>query len=354
MKIALVHDDLVQWGGAERVLAAISEIYPNAPIFTSVYDYKNPLLKKFFANKRIITSFIQKIPAWQTFYKGLLPFYPLAFESFDFSEYDLVLSQTTRSAKAIITKPNTKHVCYCHTPPRYLWNYSGFKIPKIMKPYISYCRIFDSISSKRVDYWLAGSENAKHRIKDIYHVDSDILPPFVDLEKFQDIKPFNGGYYLVISRLNSYKRVDLAVEAANILQVPLKIVGNGPQENNLRKIAGPTVDFIGSVDERTLVLLIAGCRALIVGNEEDFGLTPLEAQALGKPVVAYGSGGVLETVLDGQTGILFKSQSVEVLTQALVKLDKEGYNGSKCQSQANKFSKSQFMDMLQAYINSLN
>lgn len=354
MKVALVHDDLVQWGGAERVLLAMSEVFPDAPIFTSVYDFKNPLLKSAFGKKKVITSFMQKLPGWKTFYKGLLPLYPLAFESFDFSDFDLVISQTTRSAKAIITKPGIKHICYCHTPPRYLWHYSGFKIPKIIQPYISYSRLYDSISARRVDYWLAGSKNAQLRIKDIYNADSEVLPPFVDLEKFQKVKTFDGGYYLVISRLNSYKRVDLAVMAANTLKVSLKVVGSGPQEASLKKIAGATVDFVGNVDEDTLILLLAGCKALIVSSEEDFGLTPLEAQALGKPVVAYGAGGVLETVLDGVTAVLFNSQTVDALTSALIQLDKQGYNESTCQSQARKFSKSQFMDMLQAYINSLN
>ena len=354
MRVALVHDDLVQWGGAERVLLAISEAFPDAPIFTSVYDYKNPLLKKFFHQKKIITSFIQKFPGWGMFYKQLLPLYPLAFESFDFSDFDLVISQTTRSAKAIITKPETKHICYCHTPPRYLWKYSGFKIPKVFQPYMSYSRVFDRISAARVDYWLAGSENAKSRIMDVYKADSEVLPPFVDLDKFQGVKPFNGGYYLVISRLNSYKRVDLAVNTADALQIPFKIVGSGPQEETLRKIAGPTVDFVGSVDENTLIWLLAGCKALVVAGEEDFGLTPLEAQALGKPVVAYGAGGALETVIDGETGVLFNDQTVEALSQALIRLDKQGYNEIKCLSQAQKFSKAYFMDRLQTYINSLD
>lgn len=344
MRIALVHDDLVQWGGAERVLAAMAEIFPDAPIYTSIYDDNNMFLKQHFASKKIITSFIQKIPGWKSLYKILLPLYPIAFEQFDFSDFDLVISHTTRFAKSIITKPQTYHICYCHTPPRFLWNFSGEQSPAWLNPYFSFLKNYDLVVSKRIDKWIAGSQNAKQRIREIYRADAEVIYPFVDLKKFSHIEPFDGGYLLVVSRLNYYKRVDLTVKVASKLKLPLKIIGSGPQERALKKLAGATVEFLGSVDEELLLMTLAGCKALVIAGEEDFGLTALEAQALGKPVIAYKKGGVLETVLDKETGYLFSQQTIEDLTGALVDLDKRGYNQMKCRWQAGRFSKDNFTE----------
>lgn len=351
MKVALVHDDLMQWGGAERVLVALSEIFPDATIYTSVYNKENPLLAKHFKDKKIITSFLQKIPGWKGMYKALLPLYPIAFEQFDFSGYDLVISQTTRFAKSIITKPETKHVCYCHTPPRFLWGFSGEKVAGFLKGYFRFLRFYDRIASKRVDLWLAGSKNAQQRIEKVYQSSSRVLYPFVDLERFVNVETFEGGYLLVVSRLNRYKRIDLVIKAAKKIKLPLKIVGSGPEEANLRNLAGEGVEFVGGVDEKTLTDLFSGCKALVVAGEEDFGLTPLEAQALGKPVVAFSKGGALETVIDGQTGFLFPEQTVESLVLALQNLDKNGYNEKKCRQQAARFSKEAFVVNLQNIIN---
>ncbi|QQG43440.1 MAG: glycosyltransferase [Candidatus Daviesbacteria bacterium] len=340
MRVAIVHDDLVQWGGAERVLEGLTQIYPNAPIFTSVFDYSNNQLKERFANKKIITSFLQKIPGWKFLYKALLPLYPIAFEQFDFSDFDLVISHTTRFAKAIITKPETVHICYCHSPPRFLYNFNGqFKIP-----FLNWLRYFDHVSSARVDYFLAGSKNAKERIKQVYNKDSQVLYPYIDLKRFEGIEIFNGGYFLVIARLNQYKRVDLAITACQKLKIPLKIVGNGPQMSNLRKMVdgNSRVEFLGQVSDELVVRLLAGCRALILAGEEDFGLTPLEAQALGKPVIAYQSGGALETVIGGKTGVFFPQQSVESLIKAIKRLENIQINPQDCQKNARRFSLENF------------
>src|SRR3989344_7089135 len=196
MKIALVHDDLIQWGGAEKVLAEISNIFPDAPIYTAISDLKNPHLARNFKGKKIFTSFLQKLPMHVRLYKALLPLYPIAFEQFDFSQYDVVLSHTTRFAKSIITKPETKHICYIHTPPRFLWNFSGEKTHWFLEPFFNNLRKFDLISSKRVDYWVAGSKNCQKRLKKIYGVESNVLYPFVDVEDYNQVKSFNGDYYL--------------------------------------------------------------------------------------------------------------------------------------------------------------
>ncbi len=375
MKVAIVHDDLVQWGGAERVLDAICETYPEAPIYTSVFDRsnkllssvedcfspKNKVLAKKFGQKKIITSFLQKIPWWRRIYKPLMPLYPIAFEQFDFSEYDLVISHTTRFAKSIITKPSTIHICYCHTPPRFLWNFSGEKPPLLLRPFLGWFRRYDQISGKRPDYYLAGSKNAKERIKNIYGMESKVLYPFVDLERFKNIESFEGGYFVVIARLNKYKRVDLAVKACEELGVFLKVIGTGPELETLKRLprtVGPRndsgIEFLGNLSDEMVAKVLSGAKALIVPGIEDFGITPLEAEALGKPVIAYKAGGALETVIDNQTGIFFEEQNMESLVEAIKKLDEIKIDPEKCRENAERFSKEKFINNLKEITKSLS
>lgn len=333
MRVAIVHDDLVQWGGAERVLLGLSEIYPDAPIYTSLFDYQNPAFLKF-KSKKIITSFLQKIPGWKLLYKTLLPLYPLAFEQFDFSEFDLVISHTTRFAKSIITKPETKHICYCHTPPRFLWRFSGMGGFGLAEILLSKLRIYDQVAARRVDCFLAGSENAKKRIKKVYRADSKIVYPFIDLERFQGIESFEGGYYLAVGRPNKYKKFDLAQKACRKLGTPLKIIS-------------------GELGDGMVVQIMAGCKALIIPGIEDFGLTSLEAQALGKPVIAFGEGGVLETVIEGKTGLFFDQQTEESLINALGKLDSLRIDPKDCMENAAKFNQEKFIDNFKQTVASL-
>ncbi len=339
MRVAIVHDDLVQWGGAERILTGLAEIFPDAPIFTSLYDAKNPDLAKKFKGKNIITSFLQKIPGWKVLYKALLPFYPIAFEQFDFSNFDLVISQTTRFAKGIITKPDTLHICYCHTPPRFLWDQDA-------KKYLSFLKFYDKISASRVDYFLAGSKNAKERIKKAYGVDCPVLYPYVDTLRFEGTESFDGGYFLVIARLNKYKRVDLAIEACAKLNYPLKIIGVGPEFDSLQNLAdklGAKVDFLGSASDSLVNSVLGGAKALIICAKEDFGITSLEAQALGKPVVAFRKGGVLETVIEGKTGFFFDEQNSNSLKEMLEAINFDKINGNVCRLNADSFSKQRFI-----------
>lgn len=325
MRVALVHDDLVQWGGAERVLFGLSEIYPDAPIFTSLFDYSNKIIKEKFSSKKIITSFLQEIPGGKSLYKALLPFYPIAFEQFDFSGYDLVISHTTRFAKSIITKPGTCHICYCHTPPRFLWHFSGWKNYSIANLLLSQLRIYDQVSARRVDHFIAGSENARKRIKKIYRRKSKVVYPFCDLERFENIEGFNGGYFLIIGRPNKYKRFDLALKVCKKMGYELKVVS-------------------GKISDEQVVQILAGCKALIIPGIEDFGLASLEAQSLGKPVVAYAKGGNLETVIDGKSGILFYLQTEEALVEALLKLDSTNIDPKFCKENAASFSKEVFVE----------
>lgn len=343
MRVALVHDDLVQWGGAERVLHALTQIFPDAPIYTSVCDLSNKTLKHYFSDKKITTSFMQKIPGWKNMYKALLPLYPIAFEQFEFSDFDLVISHTTRFAKAVLTKPGTFHVSMIHTPPRFLWNFSGETVPEFPSIYFNFLKNFDKVSINRVDKVIACSFNAAKRIKDIYEITpSAVIQPFVDLERFSSITPFNGDYYLIISRLNHYKRVDIAVTAFNKLGKKLRIVGKGPMMHNLTRQANFNIEFLNNLNEELLNELIAGCKALIVTAEEDFGLTSLEAQAAGKPVIAYKKGGSIETVIDGKTGLFFDSQTTESLMDAIERFEVNNFSRVDCISNAENFSIDKF------------
>ncbi len=334
MKVAIVHDDLVQWGGAERILLGICEIFPEAPIFTSVLDLQNENIRKNFGNKKIITSFLQKIPFWKTFYKSMLPLYPVGFEQFNFDDFDLVISHTTRFAKSIITKPETKHICYCHTPPRFLWHFSGVKNYGILEMLMTKLRIYDQISANRTDEFIAGSENAKRRIKKIYRRDSKIIYPFIDLDRFKNIETYDGGYFLVIGRPNRYKRFDLAINACRDLGYELKIIA-------------------GDLNDRMVLNILRGCTALIIPGEEDFGLTSLEAQALGKGVIAYRSGGSLETVIEGKTGFFFDAQTSDSLKLAIKKFEEVKINPQDCKDNVNRFSKEKFEQSFKIIVASL-
>ncbi len=334
MKVALVHDDLVQWGGAERVLAGLCEIYPDAPIFTSVLDYSNTKLKEKFAGKEIITTFLQDIPGWSKMYKQLLPVYPLAFEQFNFDNFDLVISNTTRFAKAVITKPQTAHICYCHTPPRFLWHFSGIGNMGISELLMTRLRLYDQVIANRVDFFIAGSENAKRRIEKIYRQKSKVIYPFVEMNRFDKVETFNGCYFVILGRANKYKRFDIAVEACKKTGRELKIID-------------------GSFSDHQVVEILAGCSALITAGEEDFGISSLEAQALGKPVLAYGKGGALETIIDGKTGILFGVQSAEALILAMKKLETTKINPELCKENAIKFSKEAFSSGFKKLVASL-
>lgn len=323
MRVAIIHDDLVQWGGAERMLEGICEIYPDAPIYTSVFDRGNKELVKRFGHKKVVTSFLQKIPGWKSLYKTLLPLYPIAFEQFNFDNFDLVISQTTRFAKSVITKPETKHICFCHTPPRFLWHFSDKGNYGIAEILMTKLRLYDQVSANRVDHFIAGSKNAQRRIKKIYKINSQVVYPFVDLERFKSVPSFDGGYFLVIARDNSYKKIDLAKEACRKIGAELKIISGG-------------------LEDEMVVKILSGCRALIIPGLEDFGLVSLEAQAMGKPVVAFRGGGVLETVIEGKTGLFFDQPDVESLIKTLNKLNQ--IKGSACRENAARFSKVSFKE----------
>lgn len=345
MKVAIVHDDLVQWGGGERVLEGLCEAFPDAPIYTSVFNRNNKELLQRFGTKKIITSFLQQIPGWEKIYKAFLPLYPIAFEQFDFSQFDLVISQTTRFAKCIITKPTTKHICYMHTPPRFLWNFSREVQPAVLRSYFKLMSNWDRVWAQRPDMYLAGSKNASNRIKQVYNQDSKILYPFIDFKRFADCPTFDGDYFVVIARLNSYKRVDLAIKACIQSKKSLKVIGQGSEFANLKALAAPhtNIQLLGGVNDDILKYILSGASALIIPGEEDFGLSSLEAQALGKPVIAFRSGGALETVLEQKTGLFFDTQSVDNLENVLDAFRADSFKPEDCKTNARRFDRETFI-----------
>lgn len=354
MKIALVHDWLPFMGGAERVLTNFLEIYEDAPIYTSICnrDKLEGKLKK--AN--IITSFLQKNKRTEINHKKLFPFMPFAFESFNLNEYDVVLSQSTSCAKGVITNPDTMHICYCNSPMRYGWefyydytyNMKGLK-KRLVKYFMCFMRVWDNVSSDRVDYFIANSENVAKRIWKHYRRESVVIHPPVRCNLF-NISNVDEDYYLIVSRLQEYKRIDLAVEAFNDLGLPLIIIGDGPMKNELEHIAKKNIKFLGRQPDEVIKEYYSKCKAFIFPGEEDFGITPLEAQASGRPVIAYGKGGALETVVDGKTGLFFYGQTVESLKEAINKFQKMKFDKMEIREHSMVFDEAKFKEKISTFI----
>jgi glycosyltransferase involved in cell wall biosynthesis len=375
LKIALVHDDLIQHGGAERLFEAMIEIWPQADVFTSmVSDYwKSEILNpKFETNPKsqflkLKTSFMQGLPFKEKLYRHYFLLYPLAFESFDLTGYDVVVSSSTRFAHGIITKPETLHIAYINTPPRMVWEpFTYFESSSLLRatltPFLSWLRLWDLVAAQRPDVLIANSKTPQARIKKYYGRESEIIYPFVDLARFEGdyflseaknarfSSVARGSYFLVVSRLAAWKRIDIAIEACNQLSLQLKIIGEGPDRSRLQKIAGPTVEFLGRLTDEEVVRYYKGCRAFLFPQKEDFGITPLETMACGKPVVAYAAGGALETVLDGVTGRFFKPQTVVALANVLKRFNPSEFRRGDCVSQAERFAKKRFQTELKDFL----
>ncbi len=345
MRVAIVTDWMSNVGGGGRVLAHLHEMYPDAPIYTTISDPSRlpPEMREW----DIRTSFLQKVPFAKRRYQAFLPLMPLAFEQFDLREYDLVISTSSACAKGVIPGPDTVHVCYCYTPCRYIWDlYHDYTrdLPFrwAVAPVAHWLRIWDRLSSDRVDHFVAISHEVARRVRRHYRRDAEVVYPPVDVERFTPTGKPPEDFYLVVARLVGYKRVDLAVEAANRLGRKLLVVGEGPARRKLEAMAGPTVTFLGHQTDEKVAELLARCRGFLFPGLEDFGIAPVEAQAAGRPVVAFGRGGAAETVVHGATGVLFEEQTVEGLMQAILQLEQMRLSSTTCRRNAERFDSAEF------------
>jgi len=342
-------------GGAEKVVEVFHQIYPQAPIYTSIYlPHRMPAI---FREMDVRTSFMQRLPFLDHHFKKYLLLYPYAVESLDLGEYDVILSSSSAWAKGVKTPPETCHICYCYTPMRWVWNYEeyvrgenfGWLTRKILPLAIRRLEKWDRETIDRVDHYIAISRNVAERIKRLYGREAKVIYPPVETKKFFLSKEVED-YYLVVSRLNSYKRIDLVIEVFNALKERLKIIGDGPYRPVLQKLAESNIEFVGRVTDKELARYYSRCRALIFPGEEDFGIVPVEAQAAGRPVIAYAKGGALETVIEGETGIFFTEQTAEALKKAIKNFEKSSFDPQLIRKNAQRFDKAIFMQRIKSFV----
>lgn len=347
MKTAIVYDRVNKWGGAERVLLALHEMFPKASLFTSVYSpSKAPWAQVF---PEIHTATFNRIKLLRDKHQLLGAFMPVIFESFNFDNYDLVVSVTSESAKGVITSGKTKHICYCLTPTRYLWShydtyFKGRSFKGISRPVVSYLRRWDKQAAQRPDVMVAISSTVKDRIKKYYGRDSQIIHPPLTLPQSSVISNRSSvePYFLLVSRLVPYKKVDLAIKTFNKLGEKLFIVGTGSEERKLKKMAGPNIKFLGQLTDRELHGYYKNAKALIFPQEEDFGLVAVEAISRGTPVIAYKRGGALDIVTDRLNGLFFEEESTGSLKNAIRRFETIRFNANIIKTSAKKFSKENF------------
>jgi glycosyltransferase involved in cell wall biosynthesis len=353
MRVAIVHYWLVERRGGERVVEALCDLFPDADIFTNVYDPR-PYTKTL-AGHRVLTTFINSLPFARRLREQYLALMPLALEQLDLRGYDLVISSESGPAKGVIVPPEALHICYCHSPMRYAWDLypaylraAGFVKRAAMRPLLHYLRFWDQASAARPDHIIANSNHTKNRIARYWKRDAEVIPPPVDTARFVTAarKTPYGDYYLCAGELVSYKRVDLAIEAFNDLQLPLVVAGGGADLARLRRRARSNITFLGWRPDEELATTIAHCRALVFPGEEDFGIVPVEAMAAGRPVIAYGRGGVLDTVVEGTTGLFFHEQTPGAIAEAVLKYEREraSFDPQRITAHAERFNRAAFID----------
>lgn len=343
MRVAIVCDWLTNFAGAERVVLELHKMFPQAPVYTTIY---NPKRVPQFKDAKVITSFLQRFPGAKNHWQWYGPLMPMAIEQFDLSEFDLVISSSFSHAKGVLTRPGTIHICYCHTPMRYFWQKGkdergyGTLLERLI---YSYLGVWDKLSADRVDYFVANSKNVAERIKKYYHRQAEVIYPPVKTDFFRPHPEDKiNNYYLSVSRLIEYKKPALVVEAFNKLELALKVVGEGPLKSKLQKMAGPKVEILGRLDDEKLRQLYSRVKAVIFPAEEDFGIVPVEVMACGRPVIAYGRGGATETVKEGITGSFFNEQSAESIISAVKKFESQKFNPKIIRQHALKFSQENF------------
>jgi glycosyltransferase involved in cell wall biosynthesis len=355
MRIALVHYWLVRERGGEKVLKAIHDLYPDATIFTNVHDRaRTPM----FDGANVRTSFIQKLPFAKSLYQNYLPFMPSALEALDLNEYDLVISSESGPAKGVVTRPGSTHICYVHSPMRYVWNMypdylrrSNFAVRAVFPFIANYMRMWDVTSSARVDHIVANSHNVATRVRRYWGRGSDVIHPPVEIDAFRQSST-HDGFYLYVGELVDYKRADILIDAFAQMKRRLVVIGGGKVTAELEKRANGAVTFLGRVDQATLADYYARCRAVMFAAEEDFGIVPLEAMASGKPVIAYDAGGARESVIHGKTGLFFPKQTPEAVIEALeaFEANESKFDSAAIRAHAETFATPVFKAKFKAYV----
>lgn len=355
MRAAIVHYWLLNWRGGEKVVESLCRLLPDADIFTLFYDPS--AVSAEIRRHKVTASFLNPL---RHQYRNLLPLMPLALEQFDLRDYDLVISSESGPAKGVLTSSGARHICYCHTPMRYIWDLypaylkewsSGLK-RALLAPLSNYLRLWDFASAARVDEFLANSENVRRRIRRAWRRDSLVVYPPAAVENFYWREP--EDYYLIVSELVAYKRIDIAVRTFSRLKRPLVVVGDGPEYKHLQRMAGPDIEFCGRVPDDDLRELLARCRALVVPGEEDFGLAPVEAMASGKPVVALGRGGTLESVpaADPLGGVFYDDPDEDQLADAVRRFERieAEVRPRELQAWAEQFSEARFQERMRTIL----
>ncbi len=359
MRVALVHDYLNQYGGAERVLEALHELFPEAPVYTSMYAAER--LPSFYRSWDIRTTWLQRLPGVHRRHQLYLPFYPVAFSRLHLDDVDLVVSSSSAFAKSVGIGPQTLHICYCHSPMRFAWDFATYAeredVPRLARvllaPFMAWLRRWDRTTAQRIHFIVANSQTVAERIRRYWGRQAIVIHPPVTIDRVQPVPPDQvEDYFLVVSRLVHYKRLDLVIEACNRLQLPLKIVGDGRARQALERLAGPTVQFLGSIPDEEKFALYARCRAAIFPAEDDFGIAQVEVQAAGRPAIAFGRGGARETVIDGVTGILFHEQTVDALIAALRRFERLSFDPSTIRRHAERFRPERFKAEFAALVRS--
>jgi len=355
MRVAIVHDYLNQYGGAEKVVEILHEAFPDAPIYTSFYLAAHMDKAGFKVNTQIYLSWMQKLPFKEKIYKAYFLFYPPTFSRLKLPDFDVVISSSSFAAHHI--NPLGIHVAYIHTPPRYLYGYDTeldhAKIKKFapfMPLIYKLMRGWDKKAFSRINFIVANSKEVQKRIKKHFGRDSTVIYPPVDTEGFRNVKREPGSYFFTWGRLVPHKRVDIIIQACNILNVPLKIAGGGLAEKSLRKLAGPKTTFLGEVSAEQLKELLSGATAFLFAADEDFGITPVEANAAGCPVIAYKGGGALETIVEGKTGLFFERQTPDSLANTIKKFKPDNFDVKIMRAQASKFSKEEFKKKIRFFV----
>lgn len=354
-RMALVHDYFIQMGGAERVAEAMHMIFPHAPVYTTVaLKHRLPPALR---GAAIHTTFMQHIPAIENRFRQYFMLYPWAVESLDLNAYDLILSSSSGYGKGVRRRPNAVHVCYCHTPMRWVWRYDDYAAREdfgalsrlVLPPMLSGLKWWDRRAAQQPDFYIANSSVVAERIGEIYQRDAIVIPPPIDVERFQP-SDSQDDYYLVLSRLVPYKRIDLAIEACLKLGRRLVIIGDGPDRKRLESIGGKGIEFLGRAPDEVVNSYASRCRALVFPGEEDFGMTPLEINAAGRPVIAYRAGGATETVIDGATGVFFDRPEAGAVADAITHFESLNWDPQVLRAHAESFSYPVFYRRLLQYL----